>query len=115
MGNFAAELHDPPDEELLALVNELAEYVRAHDDDILDKVEEHYLRFSADEYWMKDCKVPSGLDRIRICKYVRSRTIVVRRDKKRKLTGTIYIDPQWDIEHAIYLHLVNGSLQFEEY
>lgn len=100
----------PPDEELLREANELAAFVAAEYDAILDAVYEHYLQCAEDRWWMKSCGVPRRLRVDQVKCYLRSRSISVRRDPQGAVRGTIYINPQWEPEHGIDLSVVSGRL-----
>lgn len=109
LGPFAVELYQRPDEELLRHANELVAFVSDGYDAILTVVYEHYLRTAEDKYWMKGCGVPRRLPEGKVAKYIRSRAVVVRRDRGGEVDAAIYISPQWDTEHGINLGLVNGQ------
>jgi hypothetical protein len=114
MGDFIAELREPPNDELLEEVNVLAGFVQSNIDEVWEKVYEHYQRAAADRQWMKSCGVPTRLDRKGILPYLRSRQVVVERDEG-EVDGVIFIDPLWDVEHKIYLRLEGGVLSFSDW
>jgi hypothetical protein len=113
MGDFIAEVREPPDGELLKQVNILAAFLQSNIEEVWDKVYEHYQRVAADRHWMKSCGVPTRLDRNGILRYLRSRQIVVERDGG--VDGVIFIDPLWDVEHKIHLRLEDGVLSFSDW
>lgn len=113
MGDFIAELREPPDGESLEEINDLAGFVKSNIEEVWDKVYEHYQRTAKDRQWMKSCGVPIGLDRKGIVPYLRNRRIVVERDGE--VDGVIFIDPLWDVEHKIYLRLEDGVLSFSDW
>lgn len=107
---FDIELYQPPDEELLRHANELVAFISDGYDALLNVVYEHYLRTSEDKHWMKGCGVPRHLPDGKVAKYLRSRAVVIRRDRGGKVDAAIYISPRWNIEHGIHLGVVNGQL-----
>jgi hypothetical protein len=114
MGDFIAELREPPDGELLEEVNVLTAFVQSNIEEVWDKVYEHYQRVASVRQWMKSCGVPTRLDRKGILPYLRSRQIVVERDEG-EVDGVIFIDPLWDVEHKINLRLENDVLSFSDW
>lgn len=110
IGPFEVDMDAPPDEELLRPVNELAAFVSAEYDAILDAVYEHYLHYAEDRWWMKSCEVPRRLRVDQVKGYLRRRSISVRRDQQGVARGSIYFSPQWDPEHGIDFVVVNGRL-----
>lgn len=95
-------------------MNLLAGFLRSNIEEVWDKVHEHYQRAAAHREWMKTCDVPVGLGRKDIQLYLRCRQIVVERDGD-KIDGVIFIDPQWDVEHKIYLRLEGDVLSFSDW
>jgi hypothetical protein len=113
IGVFTVESYIPPTPEVAAAATRLAEYATAYVDDVLDHIYESYQRVSEDRQWMKGCGVPTTLDREGTIKYIRQRVLVVERKKDRPPTGTIFIDPLWDVEHKIHLALEGDRLRVE--
>ena len=101
----------PPDERMLNEANFLADYVDANSDAILELVFQHYNRCASEPDWLEICEVPAGLQRHEIKPYLNSLSIVVDRESP---DPTILVTPQWDEEHAIYLEVKKGRLQFRE-
>jgi hypothetical protein len=114
MGDFIAELREPPDAKLLAKANALADYLCNNIEEVWGKVYEHYQRVAEHQDWMKSCGVPARLGRSGILRYLRSRQIVVIRDGD-EVDGTIFIDPLWDVEHKIHLRLKGDVLYFSDW
>ena len=108
LGEFEVELYEPPDQEILACAQEMVEAVTNCADEILGIIYDHYQQIAVDKLWMRSCEVPNKLPRHRIARYLRGRSITIRRDKKRTVTGLIFISPQWETEHGISLEVRNG-------
>src|SRR5277367_6105470 len=87
LGEFAVELYEPPDEEILACVREIVEAVTNSADEILGILYDHYQQIAVDKLWMRGCEVPNNLPRHRVARYLRGRSITIRRDKKRIVKG----------------------------
>jgi hypothetical protein len=117
LGDFSVEartpLNDPqpPDERMLEQVNTVATFVLANPDKILDKVYEHYQLVSKQSEWMQDCDVPTDLSRDGLAPYMVRLNIVTDREEPEP---TIYVVPQWDEEHAIYLTVQDGRVEFQD-
>jgi hypothetical protein len=110
IGSFEVDLDAPPDAELLREVNELAVVVATQYDAVLELIYDHYLQFAVDRGWMKSCDVPRGLRIDQVTRYLRSRSISVRRNPEGVAHGTIFISPRWDPEHGVDLVVVNGRV-----
>jgi hypothetical protein len=108
LGKFDVVLDDPPDEELVKHLNELATAVSTEYDAILNIVYDDYLRASEQKYWMKGCGVPLRLREHRVARYVESRVISVRRKQNGAISAEVSLRPQWEPEHGLRLLLVNG-------
>lgn len=117
LGDFSIEaqtpMHDtqPPDERMLAQMSILAAFVHANPDKILDKVYEHYQSASQEVEWMQDQDVPTDLSRVGLAPYIVTLSLVTDREEAEP---TIYVVPQWDEEHAIYLAVRDGQVEFLE-
>ncbi len=116
-GNFSIEAimpmgdTKPPDARMLENANFLADYVRVHSEAILELVFQHYKECSRDPAWLEICDVPIGLQRHEIKPYLIGLCITVDRESPGL---EILITPQWDEEHAIYLEVKQGRLQFKD-
>jgi hypothetical protein len=89
----------PPDDEMVRQANDLAEFTRSHP-------------LASDEAeWMESCGVPVGLTRDELTPYLDELNLVVDRDRSEP---TIYVVPQWDEEHAIYLAVRDGRVEFQD-
>ena len=116
-GEFIIEAHmpledtAPPDPEMVRQASSLAEFVRTHPDAVLDRIYEHYQIVSKQQHWMDICEVPLGLDRNGLTPYLMSLSLVVDRDHSEP---TIHVSPQWDDEHAIYLAVRDGDVEFQD-
>ena len=108
LGPFDVELREPPDEELLRHVNDLVAFVSLEYDGVLNQVYEHYRRTAEDKFWMETSGVPRRLPEHLVTHYLRSRTIVVLRNRNGQIVSTIYLSSRWDVEHGILLGVVNG-------
>ena len=102
---------EPPDEEMVRQANELVEFTRENPDAILDKIYEHYRGASGHPGWMESSGVPLGLDREELAPYLDALNVVVDRDGAEP---TIYVVPRWDHEHAIYLAVRDGRVEFQD-
>jgi hypothetical protein len=116
-GEFQIEAHmppgdtSPPDPSMILQANELAEFTRAHPDAVLDKIYEHYTTIAAQPEWMESCGVPPGLRRDELAPYLDEMVLVIDRDETEP---TIYVVPRWDNEHAIYLAVRDGRVEFQD-
>ena len=116
-GEFTVEAHmpledtKPPDDEMVRQANALAEFTRRNANAILDKIDDHYRGASAQLGWMESCDMPLGLHREALAPYLDALNLVVDRDGSEP---TIYVVPRWDHEHAIYLALRDGHVEFQD-
>ncbi len=116
-GEFVVEAHmpledtAPPDAAMVRQANELVEFTRAYPDAILDKIYEHYQAVSDHREWLESCGVPPGLRRDELARYLDTLNLVVDRDGSEP---TIYVVPRWDHEHAIYLAVRDGRVEFQD-
>lgn len=110
VGTFDIELDAPPDDELLARANELIAAVTNQHGAILRLIYADYERAAEDRHWMKGCGVPRHLETDQVTQYLRYRAISVHRDQKGRISGSIFISPLWEIEHGIYIGVMNGRL-----
>ena len=116
MGEFTVELQmgigdkAPPDDKMLRQADELVALLQAHIETIHDKVFEHYQMFA------EQGGVPSGLDRDEILDQLQVRTLTVSRDENADevYRSRVFIIPDWDEEHAIYLAYGDGEWEFVE-
>lgn len=99
----------PPDSEMIRQANELAEFTQNHSRAILNKIFEHYQLVAEPTEWFATCGVPLNLTQKTLAPYLEQRTLVVERGES---DPTIYISPQWDIEHGLYLLVRKGRVQF---
>lgn|GEM_PF-5820705 len=109
-GDFVVELGSAPDAELLAVANELAAFVSSNFGDVFEVVFADYQRACEDRQWMRGCDVPLRLPYNRVPEFVRDRTISVRRERSGTVSGTLFLVPEWDVEHGIELVIRDGRL-----
>jgi uncharacterized protein DUF6985 len=122
MGEFAVELqmgigdNAPPADEMVRQADELVGLLRAHIETIHDKVFEHYQMVAEQGGWLGSCGIPSGLDREGILDHLQVRTLTVSRDEDADevYRSRVFIVPDWDEEHAIYLAHCDGEWEFVE-
>jgi hypothetical protein len=123
IGDFSVELYmgigdkRPPDGEMLQRANDLVALLLTEFEIIRDKLFEHY-RMYAEVPGFEFSGVPYGLDREGIVKYVDDLALTVSR--QRSLLGTryssrVYVIPQWDVEHGIYLARRGSEWRIEEH
>ena len=110
LGDFEIRLSDAVDLESIAAAEDLMWWVAENFADIQELVFDHYQR-RRDEHpsWMRSCEVPLQLRYDRIPKYLRSRSICVRRVRG-KAAGSIFIVPKWETEHGIDFEVRDGRL-----
>jgi hypothetical protein len=96
---------------MLEQVNTLAAFVRANPDKMIDKVYEHYQSISQQVEWMEACGVPTDLPRHGLAAYIVMLNLVIDREEPEP---TIYVVPRWDEEHAIYLAVQDGQVEFQD-
>jgi hypothetical protein len=116
MGEFTVELQmgigdkAPPDAKMLRQAEALIELLQAHIATIHDKVFEHYQMVA------EHGGFPSGLDREEILDQLQVRTLTVSRDENADevYRSRVFIIPEWDEEHAIYLAYCDGEWGFDE-
>ena len=110
MGEFTVEVRmglgdsAPPDNEMLRRAEELVALFRANVEIIHNKVFEHYQM----------CSESADLDRDGILGHLEVRTLTVFRggDPDEPYVSRVYIIPDWDVEHAIYLAHRDGEWEF---
>src|SRR5262245_28330769 len=73
------DMDEKPDEQMVAGVRALFEFVHLHQDQLMDALHEHYVRFSRHEEWMESCGVPLGLPRSELRHHLRSRSVCASR------------------------------------
>lgn len=118
LGDFTVELQmdigDTPTDVMIRRADELVELLQAHSKTIHDKVFEHYRMAAEDVSWLDLCDVPEGLDRVGVLKHLQVRSLVVSReeDGDEEYSSRVYIVPEWDEEHAIYLAYSRGDWEF---
>jgi len=116
IGEFTVELQmgigdkAPPDDKMVRQADELIELLQAHIRTIHDKVFEHYQMVA------EQGGFPSGLDREEILDQLQVRTLTVSRDENADevYRSRVFIIPEWDEEHAIYLAYCAGEWEFVE-
>jgi hypothetical protein len=114
-GSFVVEaqmpLEDsgPPDPSMVRQANELVDFAKSHPDAILEKIHEHYRAMAV--YWLEICRVPSGLRRDELSPYLEALSLTVNREGTEP---TIYVSPRWNVEHAIYMAVRDGQVEFQE-
>jgi hypothetical protein len=120
LGDFIVELYPEigePDEKMVGLANTLTIFLSSHPEKIVDKVFDHYKRFLENPSWLLSCQVPTNLQDCNLAPYMKSLNLTVSRDGIRnqyEYNTCIYISPQWDEEHAIYLELTDDEVDFCE-
>ena len=110
----ALNIHDragPPDETMLKLAAELVAFAKAHGDSILDAIYAHYREAEENDN-LDVWDVPGDLNREQILSEVQHVSLSVSRDKdaKKPYASYIYVIPNWEEEHALYLRSVDGKL-----
>jgi hypothetical protein len=102
----------PPDARMLKDANFLADFVQTHSDAVLELIFQHYQGWcSRDPGWLDACDVPAGLRRHELKPFLIGLSITVDREMPEP---EILITPQWDEEHAIYLAVKRGQIQFRD-
>lgn len=119
LGPFFVELMPDGGEPDIRMVEEavsLVEFLRSNAQAIVNHVHEHYRHHIEHHEWMEECGVPLDLETSDLVPFLRVRSIVVERDGGPPPTyeAWFYVSPQWDVEHAIYLSLTNGTLSFRD-
>lgn len=105
----------PPDEAMLKLADELVRFVQTHGDLLLSSIYGHYCNAEESghlDFW----DVPKGLSREQVLSEVEHINLSVSRDKdaQRAYASYIYVIPNWEQEHALYLRCADGQLtQFD--
>jgi hypothetical protein len=102
-------IYEPPDDEQLRVANALVSFVLNQNEEILDKIYEHYGETAEKRHWMKGYGVPWRLDRRGVIRYMRGLEINVIRTEN-GFSGSIFILPQWEPEHGIELQVRDGVL-----
>ena len=80
-------------------------------------VHRHYHRLESHPDWLAECGVPMGLSAASLAPYLRVRNIVAMRDVvdgAPSYDKWIYISPEWDREHAIYLSAKASGFAFRD-
>ena len=122
MGDFAVELHmamgdsSPPSEDMLRQADTLVALFKAHVTTIHAKIFEHYQAVADQGEWLAACGVSEGLDREGIVEHLQDRRLVVSRDEDddQSYLSRVFLTPDWDEEHAIYLAHEDGEWVFVE-
>jgi hypothetical protein len=120
MGKFDVELQmgigdkAPPDAEMVRQAEEFVRLVQAHINTIHDKVFEHYQSVTDEGGWIGSCGVPRGLDRVAMLDHLQVRTLTVFADEEagEGFLTRVYIIPDWDEEHGIYLAFSDNEWEF---
>jgi hypothetical protein len=120
MGDFSIDLQmrsgdkSPPSEAMLRQAEKLIGLLRTHVQKIHDMVFESYQMAADDEEWLDSCGVPAGLDRTGIIGHLQHRSLTVSADADEdgKPTMRVFIIPDWDEEHAIFLAHRDGAWEF---
>lgn len=100
----------PPDEAMVAVAQELATFVLAHEETILDLIHGHY-RYAEKEGWLEFWKVPAGIRREDILSQVSIELAVARDlDEKAPYEASVHVDPTWDPEHKLDLRYRKGKI-----
>ena len=98
------ELHVHPGGCLTA--EDLIDQFTTDKDRVTQLVFQQYKLVSADSDWLEDCEMPNGLDADQLGPYLRARTLSVSRDlddRNEPYSARVYMSPQWDEEHGLYL------------
>lgn len=120
LGNFTVELFPEtgePDVQMVQKAIVLVEFLQSRSEKVVSKVFEHYKRLLRDPDWLTECHVPVDLSRKDLSSYLQARSLMVHRsddDGKRVYESRIYVSPQWDIEHAIYLAISGTGVTFSD-
>jgi hypothetical protein len=117
IGDFRFEcivdMDDKPDEEMVAGIASVFDFVLRNPGRVLDALHEHYQGFSRDVEWMDCCGVPLGLAPRDLLPFVRWRSVSAsKRSRGSSLTREhyIHISPAWDSEHDIFWGVNRDSL-----
>lgn len=120
LGNFSVELFPEtgePDVRMVEEASALVEFLQSQPEKVVSRVFEHYSRLLRDPNWLAACNVPADLSREDLSSFIQSRSLTVRRsDAGGKIVyeNRIYVSPQWDIEHAIYLGISGNDVEFSD-
>jgi hypothetical protein len=111
------EDHDPPDDQMLQMMDQLVEQVKETPADIRERIYEHYKRDYYDKYWLRSCGVPAGLSRKGVMKHVESLVLNVRRrlGSPKPYDSGISIRPEWEPEHLVFLERHGAEWVFLEF
>lgn len=106
----------PPDAEMIRRAEQLVTRFRASVRQIHDKVFEHYQETNGGDGWLGFGGSSGGLSRAEILEHLEARTLTVARDgdEDDPYSCRVYIIPDWDEEHAIYLDYQEGEWEFVE-
>lgn len=104
-GDFVVELHSeidvPPTPAMVAKANALVAQFKADEAHICDLIFREYQAVCANpdwREWLDDAGVERGRPITEIGGYLEAKALVVADD----LLASIYMSPQWDIEHGLY-------------
>ena len=120
LGEFDVELlpdAGEPDERMVLEAESLLAFIQNHPDKVVEKVFEHYKQLHDNSEWLASCNVPRNLGVSGLAPYLHALSISVSREGEAEdflYQGRIYISPQWDEEHAIYLELNESEIKFCE-
>lgn len=112
LGEFSLEFQvknaarRPPDEKMLAAIITLRQALESDLHALVTLVHEQYLLAAEDEEWCEVCELPTGLGADELAPLLEGQTISVAQqetDADEPHPGRVYISPQWDQEHGLYV------------
>jgi hypothetical protein len=112
LGNFVLEFQvddagkRPPDEKMLNAIVALRDAFLRDTSSLVTLVHGQYLLATRDDGWSNGCGLPIGLTEIQLEPLLNGGTITVSQDETdadEPNPGRVYMSPEWDEEHGLYV------------
>lgn len=118
LGKFVLELHvddaakRTPDERMLHAILTLRDAFLSDTNSLVTLVYDQYLLATEDEEWCEVIELPIGLTENDLEPLLDTRTISVSQnetDSDEPNPGRVYMSPEWEEEHGLYLARIDGK------